>query len=76
VIQGRQKICFCFWFVLLLCKLLPKDLDELFSVMECNPGCSMKTFHELCESQFCEGIGRKIFGKRRDGDWKSIYDAS
>jgi hypothetical protein len=31
-------------------------------VMECNSSYSMKIFHELCESQFYEEIGRKILG--------------
>jgi hypothetical protein len=44
-------------------------------MMECNPSYSLKTFHELCESQFYEGVGRKIYGERRDEDWRSIYDA-
>ncbi len=78
MIQGCQRICFlirsCFLFVLLLCKLLQKDLGELVSMMERNPDCSMKTFHELCESWFCEGIGKKIYEEQRDEDWKSIYD--
>jgi len=45
-------------------------------VMERDPGCSMKTLHELCESRICEGIGKKNFGEQRDEDWKNIYDAS
>jgi hypothetical protein len=44
-------------------------------VMERNPGYSMKTLHVLCESWFYKGIGRKISEKRRDEDWKNIYDA-
>jgi hypothetical protein len=43
-------------------------------MMECNLACSMKIFHELCESRFYEGIGRKIFGEQKDENWKSIYD--
>jgi hypothetical protein len=69
-------ICLCCCFVLLLCRLLWRDLGELVSVMEHNLDYSMKTFHVLCESQFCEGIGRKISGDQKDEDWKSIYDAS
>jgi hypothetical protein len=42
--------------------------------MERNPDCSMKTFHEMCESQLCEGIGKKISREWRDEDWKNIYD--
>jgi hypothetical protein len=49
-------ICFCIWFVLLFCRLWQKEFGELVSVMECNPNCSMKTFHELCESWFCKEI--------------------
>jgi hypothetical protein len=79
MIQRRQKICFlicfCFWFVLMFCRLLRKDLGELVLVMERNFGCSMKIFHELCESWFCKGIGKMIFGEQRDEDWMNIYDA-
>jgi hypothetical protein len=41
--------------------------------MEHNPGYSMKTFHVLCESQFCEGIGKKMYGEQKDEDWRNIY---
>jgi len=34
--------------------------------MECNFNYSMKTFHLMCESQFYEGIGRKISREQRD----------
>jgi hypothetical protein len=67
-------ICLCYRFVLLLCKLLQKHLGELVSMMERNPNYSMKTFNELCESWFYEGIGRKIFGEQRDKDWRNICD--
>jgi hypothetical protein len=40
---------FCFWLVLLY-RLLWSDLGELVSVMERDPGCSMDTLYELCES--------------------------
>lgn len=63
-----------FWFFLLLCRLLGRDLGELFSMMERNPSFSMKTFHVLCESRFCERIGKKNSRERRDEDWRSIYD--
>jgi hypothetical protein len=56
-------VCFCFWFVLLFCRLLRKDLGELVSVMEHNLGCSMGTLYELCESQLWEGIGEEISGE-------------
>jgi len=36
----------------------------------------MKTLHELCESQFCKEIDRKIFGEQRDEVMRSIFDAS
>ncbi len=45
-------------------------------MMEHNLGCSMKTLHVLCESQFCKRIGRKIFGEQKDEDWRSIYNTS
>jgi len=74
VIQGCQRICFCFWFVLLFCRLLRRDLGELVLAMERNLGYSMKILQELCESWFYKGIGRKIFGERRDEEWRGIYD--
>jgi hypothetical protein len=43
--------------------------------MERNLDFSMKTLHELCESRFCKGIGKKIYGEQRDEDWRNIYDA-
>jgi hypothetical protein len=67
-------ICFSFWFLLLFCRLLRRDLGELVSVMERNRHCSTKTFHVLCEWQICEGIDRNIYGEQRDVDWRSIYD--
>jgi hypothetical protein len=42
--------------------------------MERNLGYSMKILQELCESWFYKGIGRKIFGERRDEEWRGIYD--
>ncbi len=79
VFQGCRRscflVCFCFWFVLLFCRLLRKDLDELVSVMERNPGCSMETLCELCESQLCEGIEEEISGERRDEEDRNIYNA-
>jgi hypothetical protein len=36
---------------LLFYKLLWNDLGELVSVMEHDPGYSMDTFYELCESR-------------------------
>ncbi len=76
MIQGCQRICLCIWFVLLLCKSLRKDFGELVYVMERNPSCSMKTFHELCESRFYNEIGRNIYGEQRGEDWRRINDAS
>ncbi len=43
-------------------------------MMENNPSCSMKTFHELCELQFCKEISRNISGERRDEVMRSIFD--
>jgi hypothetical protein len=78
VFQRRRRsflFCFYFWFVLLFCKLLQGDLGELVSVIECDPGCSMKIFDELCESRLCEGIGTEIYREQWDKKWKNIYDA-
>jgi hypothetical protein len=70
--KGVKEIVFwffvCFWFVLFFWRLLRKDLGELVLVMECDHGCSMGIFYELCESQLCEGIGEEILGEY-------IYDA-
>ncbi len=52
--KGTEKfisLFFCFWLGLLFYKLLWSDLGELVSVMECDPGYSMDTFYELCESR-------------------------
>jgi len=43
-------------------------------MMERNPNCLMKNFHELCESWFYKEINRKIFGERRDEVMRSIFD--
>jgi len=56
--KGAEKIVF-FCFV----GYLWRDLSELVSVIECDFGCSMETFYELCESQFCRWIGAKISGE-------------
>ncbi len=78
VFQGCREscflVCFCFWFVLLFCMLMQKDLGELVSVMECDHGCSMEIFYELCESWLCERIGEEISGERRDKERRNIYD--
>ncbi len=47
--KGIKEVVFlflCFWFVLLFCRLLWRDLDELVSVMECDPGFSMEILYE------------------------------
>jgi hypothetical protein len=67
-------ICFCIWFVLLFYRLLQRELGELVFMMEHNPNCSMKTFHELCESWLCKEIGKKNSGERKDEDGKNIFD--
>jgi hypothetical protein len=66
VIKLLEALCFkgveevVFWFVLLFCRLLRRDLGELVLVMERDHGCSMETFYELCESRLFEGIGEEI----------------
>ncbi len=75
--RGIEEVVFLFfyfWFILLLCKLLWRDLNELVSMIERDPGCSMGTHYELCESWFCEGIGEEILGERRDEKKKYIYE--
>jgi len=69
-------MCFYFLCVLLFWRLWQRELGEFVSVMEHNPSCSMKTFHELCESWFCKEIGRKISGEQRDEVMRNIFDAS
>ncbi len=70
MIQWRERICFliCFWFVLLFCRLLRRDLGELVLVRKRNPSSSMMTFHVFCDSRLCEGIDRKISRDIRDED--------
>jgi len=73
--RGIEKLVFLFfwfWFVLLFCRLLWRDLCEFVLVMEHNPSCSMETHYELCESWLCKGIGEEVFGERRDEE-KYIY---
>jgi len=53
-------------FLLLVCFIVLQIMMKgtwlfFFSVMECNPSCSMKTLLELCESHFCKEIGKKSF---------------
>ncbi len=78
VFQGRRRscflVCFYFWFVLLFCKLLRKDLGELVSMMEHDPNCSMETLYELCESWLCERIDEEISRERKDKERRNIYD--
>ncbi len=52
------------------------DPNELVSMMEHNFDYSMKSFHELCESHLCMGIGKKIYGERKDEDGKNIFDVN
>jgi hypothetical protein len=52
-LKGIEEIVFvffCFWFVLLFCKLLWMDFNELVSMMEHDHGYSMEAFYEQCES--------------------------
>ncbi len=74
--KGAEKIVFlflCFWFVLLFCRLLWRNLGELVLVMERDLDCSMETLYELCESWLCEGIGEEIFrGAKGRGEEKYI----
>jgi hypothetical protein len=61
--KGAKKVVFLFfyfWFVLLFCKLLWRDLGELVLMMEHDLGYSMETLNELCESWLCKGIGEEI----------------
>jgi hypothetical protein len=55
-------ICLCIWFVLLLCRLLQKELGEFVSVMECNPNYSMKTFVSCVNQGFARRLARRLLG--------------
>jgi hypothetical protein len=72
--KGAKEVVI--WFVLLFCKLLRKDLGEMVSMMEHNPGCSMETLYELCESQLCKGINEEISREKRDEKKRYICDAN
>jgi hypothetical protein len=48
---------------LLFCRLVWSDFGELVWVMEHNPGCSMDTLLELCESWFWWKIGVELLGE-------------
>ncbi len=50
-----------------------KDLNELVSLMERDPGCSMETLYEQCKSWLCEGMGEKISRERKDEEKRHIY---
>jgi hypothetical protein len=43
--------------------------------MERDPGCSMDTLYEQCESRFWERIGAKLSGERRDVEKRKLYEA-
>jgi len=68
------SMCFYFWCVLLFCRLWRREFGELVHEMECNLSCSMKTFHEFCESCFYKEIGRMISWKWGDEMMRNIFD--
>ncbi len=75
--KGTEELFFlffCFWFILLFCRLLWSDLGELVLVMEHDCGCSMDTLYELYESWLCEWFGVELSREREDGEMKNIYD--
>jgi hypothetical protein len=77
--KGTEEVVFLFfyfWFILLFCKLLWRDLSELVSVMEHDLGYSMEIHYELCESWLYEGTGEEISGEWRDEKKKYTYEAS
>ncbi len=64
--RGTKEVVFLFfyfWFILLFCRLLWRELSELVSMMEHNPSCSMEIQYGLCESRLCEEIGEEILGE-------------
>jgi hypothetical protein len=74
--KGTEKFIFLFlyfWLGLLFCKLLRSDFDELVSMMECDPGYSMDTFYELCESRFWWRIGVELSRERGEVERRKIY---
>ncbi len=74
VFQGCRKLnflFFCFWLGLLFCRLLWNDFDELGSVMECDPSCSMDTLYEQCESWFWRRRIGAFRGAKEGGERES-----
>jgi hypothetical protein len=59
-------------FLFLVCfvalQVMTKEVGEIASEMEGNLSSSMKTFEELCGSNFCKEIGGGILGKQGDED--------
>jgi hypothetical protein len=51
---------FCFGFVLLFCRLLQRDLGELVSMLERDPGCSMELFMRCVNHDFVKGLVRRF----------------
>jgi hypothetical protein len=70
-VKNFISLFFCFWFVLLFCRLLWNDLGELVSVMERDPGYLMDILYELGESRLCEWIGAELSWEQ--GDKEYIY---
>ncbi len=58
----------------MFCKLLWRGLGELVLMMECNPGCSMDTLYELCESWFCWRISAELSRERGDVERRRLYE--
>ncbi len=56
--KGTEKVVF--WFVLLFCKLLRRDLGELVLVMERDHGCSMGLFMSCVNHSFARGLVRRF----------------
>ncbi len=62
VVEKVVFLFFCFWFVLLFCRLLWRDLSELVLMMEHDCGCSMGTFTSYVNHGSAGGLVRRFQG--------------
>jgi dolichyl-phosphate-mannose--protein O-mannosyl transferase len=74
-VEKFNYLFFYFWVGLLFCRLLWSGFDDLVSVMEGDPACSMDNFYEQCESRFLGTIGAKLSKEQRDVTNAKLYEA-
>jgi hypothetical protein len=73
--KGAKKIIFlffCFWFVLLFCRLLWNNLSELVSMMECNLAAQWILFMTCVNHGSASGLVRNFQGSEGMGR-REIY---